>query len=476
VNAAKVDLFHSPFFLAPWKVECPVLVTVHDLMALEMPDFFDDSHPLVAWYKRLFHRRYVPHSLEVAEVGKRIARMASWQLLKKSELPEELQIPFVQFVETACLMHDLGNPPFGHFGETAIQEWFRDNGMDTFKKSYGIPKHIFSSDEQDPIALCLKDFEQFDGNPQGFRIVTKLQSIGDDSDSGLNLTHTQLLSSMKYTRCTDEKKTSVGHQKKAGFFQTERDRVNEACDSIAWPNECRFPLAYLMEAADDIAYCLSDIDDGIEKRLVAANELIAFLEKNRFKTDYIKNLIDKYVSNTTDTNRAFLNFKTRLTEHLINHAAQAYVDGHKAYLSGAAGEIFAPELDETLVLRSMKDYAREHLFRSDEVERLELTGYHVIFGLLNVYKRLLECSFENFQMLVTREPKRIQGAGLDIEWRLYNRLPEKYVRCYVQMKKSVSTSLQEWPLRAHLVVDYISGMTDQFALTTFRELTGISLF
>ncbi len=75
VNAAKVDLFHSPFFLAPWKVECPVLVTVHDLMALEMPDFFDDSHPLVAWYKRLFHRRYVPHSLEVAD---RVLAVSRW--------------------------------------------------------------------------------------------------------------------------------------------------------------------------------------------------------------------------------------------------------------------------------------------------------------------------------------------------------------------------------------------------------------
>lgn len=416
-------------------------------------------------------RSRMTHSLEVAEVGKRIARNI---VLRITGLTKEHSFAFVQFVETACLMHDLGNPPFGHFGEVAIQEWFRKSGERCFKKA--IRKSQQSLLDQ---ALC--DFLQFDGNPQTFRIVTKLQWVKDEF--GLNLTFTQLLASLKYIRSTDDP-PGEGPKKKPGYFATETDRALKAFEALDYPQPKRFPLAYIVEAADDIAYCLSDIEDGIEKCLIDPLQVFDEIRDTlciRVGVECVCDIprlgeiFDKIASQELSDESAFLQFKTGITEHLITTAAQRYLEKHCSILRGQCDNLFNGETPESELLRVIREFARKKLFRSEEAEKMELTGYNVIYGLLDAHKRLLECSREDFGRLASRDPVSIQGRGLDVEWRLFNRLPPKYVQAYKhEVAKGVPPET-EWLHRAHLITDYISGMTDHFALRTYQCLKGICL-
>ncbi|MBK7706575.1 MAG: hypothetical protein IPJ30_12565 [Acidobacteria bacterium] len=194
------------------------------------------------------------------------------------------------------MLHDIGNPPFGHFGEKAIQDWFRLNGTELFitaineehrlqtKTGVWGDNEIKLSELKDKrhnskafkwidhfFRNLLPDFLEFDGNPQGFRIVTRLQ--WNLYRYSLNLTYSQLASILKYNRCCvelPENKDALNHPfcKKAGYFFSEKKIVDEIRSVLHLDEFRRFPLTYIMEAADDIAYCLSDIEDGMEKNLI----------------------------------------------------------------------------------------------------------------------------------------------------------------------------------------------------------------
>jgi dGTPase len=225
-------------------------------------------------------RSRLTHSLEVAQMGRYIADQIVVKL-KESKLADENECAaIVSFVETACLMHDIGNPPFGHFGEAAIQEWFRTYGknlvIESCGKNLSEPVEIASEKAEKTIA----DFIEFDGNPQGLRIVTKLQRNADEY--GLNLTKTTLASYLKYIRSSNEEKGN-GDQpfiKKCCYFQTESDLVNDIWKEFKYLKPQRFPLAYIMEAADDLAYCISDLEDSIEKGLIRKKDAIECISRD----------------------------------------------------------------------------------------------------------------------------------------------------------------------------------------------------
>ena len=218
-------------------------------------------------------RSRLTHSFEVAHIGRYIAQSIIRQFPKEAKL-EDLglckgrEIAFVTLVETACLMHDLGNPPFGHFGEYAIRDWFKHRGKKHLKEAIDNNKDDkINDDEINKFydTFC-QDFECFDGNAQGLRIITKLQ--GNDGKTGLNLTYSQLASYLKYVILPDQVNTGKLFSKKPGFFYSESDIVEAIWKNLGISKNCRHPLVYIMEAADDIAFCMSDIEDGIEKRII----------------------------------------------------------------------------------------------------------------------------------------------------------------------------------------------------------------
>ncbi|WP_151799385.1 dGTP triphosphohydrolase [Acinetobacter nosocomialis] len=399
-------------------------------------------------------RSRLTHSFEVSQIGRYIAQ----SIIKNFELEAavnsiEIKLPnyetitaFVSTVETACLLHDIGNPPFGHLGEAAIQQWFNK-----FKKEKGIKT----------------DLTKFDGNPQGFRIVRLLS--GNDN-FGLNLTCTLLLSIVKYPYTVD----TIGNNKKIGLFKTCLESYEKACSAIKWEAGKAFPYMQIMDIADEIAYSMSDLEDAIEKKIISEEALIElfaiFCKEKGIKTQEIfKITIDKF--NTLN----FLNFKTTIIHHAVKEVAKNYCENLDTILKGEKVELFSPKSDLKKLLKAVKKYAISKIYSHDSAEKIELAGRNIIQGLLKHYEALLVLPYEQFSSLVKHPDSNPspRDLGLDFELRLFRRLPQKQLDRYKENYDN-DNSL-ELIYRSHLIVDYISGMTDDFALEMFQLLEGIRI-
>lgn len=208
-------------------------------------------------------RSRLTHTLEVATIGISLAEKIADKLVENNLITQDLVLPFIKIIENACLIHDIGNPPFGHFAENAIKEWFKKNWKKLFFKASKLNK---SDLQEAPINKeLILDFLHFDGNPQGLRIVCTLQDVpGNFINFGLNLTYSQIASIVKYSGSTSNVDPKNPLNKKAGYFFSEKEKIDKIKRTLNFTN--RYPLTYIMEAADDISYCLSDIEDGFEKK------------------------------------------------------------------------------------------------------------------------------------------------------------------------------------------------------------------
>lgn len=434
-------------------------------------------------------RSRLTHSLEVGQVGRYLARTTLKKLGSCGNvcLSSEEEQAFVNLVETACLIHDIGNPPFGHFGESAIQSWFKRNGKDCIEKALGNIKNI---------EVKLEDFIQFDGNCQGFRLLTRL--LWNRDEFGLNLTCSQLATFLKYVRSPND--LEDGHfSKKPGYFSTEQFIVDEIWSSLGMKKKERFPLVYLMEAADDLAYCLSDIEDGIEKSIISENYFYEKIKNEwehwnnelEISDDWFTDLLDNaWIDNSENVELScFLAFKTRFTTALVEAAASQYVKDHHILLSRGACSLLENNTKEHVALKSLKSFSRRYLYRSNAAEDIELAGYQIISGLFDHYRPLMTCNATAFMRIcgLDDQSKRFGfnmsheiPDGCDLEVRLFNKLPRKYRRCYYKSVKENGgidniCKDTEWLYRSHLIVDYIAGMTDHYALETFQLSSGIKV-
>lgn len=415
-------------------------------------------------------RNRVIHSLEVSDVGRWIAYEVTKELIAHNQLSPALQIPIIYAVENACFLHDIGNPPFGHFGEAAIKRWFKQNWEACYKASVG-------SDVSDLARMSelVQDFLQFDGNPQGVRIITRLRR--DRDEFSLNLTYTTILSLIKYVRSPTEKPNGSPLTKKPGYFESEKEIVLQMKKELGFPSTARYPLAYIMEAADDIAYCISDIEDGIEKNILTADEFFHELHEEWTSGGVSGAFPIGVISNEKDPLR-FFNFKISYTRQAIGKARDRFLENMPALLAGNASGLFPSESAEARAFECLRRVARRRLFRSPEAENPELAGYQIVTGLLDKLKILLECPKEQFEKLLAgrKDPARLERQHLDYHWRLFNKLPRKYIAAYEDLLRDLSEKgFPEWYFRAHLIVDYVSGMTDGFALEFYQLLGGIRL-
>jgi dGTPase len=432
-------------------------------------------------------RSRLTHSLEVSQIGRYLADEIIQRL--DTRLDEFYQGALVNFVEAACLMHDIGNPPFGHFGEAAIQEWFKIHGRACLTESMGIPTKIAAT-HQHQFELALSDFEEFDGNPQGLRIVTKLQWNIDPF--GLNLTKTTLAAFLKYVRSPQEKRTGQPFTKKPGYFLSEQDVVKKVWEEFGYSDKPqRFFLAYIMEAADDIAYCVSDLEDSFEKGIIqGANAFPAIQKKYLAKgfssdapcQDVILDVLEKMVRASKDndfTNFTYTDFRTRLNNSIVRYAAKRYVEMEAEIATGELKTLLPEDEPPGAILKVLKDFCRENVYRHETVQRVELAGYHAITGLLEHTRPLLSCSRKRFEAALAHENEDEKGGRILLEPKLLKLFPQKYMKAYThqvrQAKGQKNEDFLEWNARAHLVVDFISGMTDDFAMTTYRTLAGMRL-
>ena len=419
-------------------------------------------------------RNRIIHSLEVSDVGRWIAFEVTSELINQGQIERELQLPIIYGVENACLLHDIGNPPFGHFGEAAIKAWFTHHWKDCYEKSAGS-----SQSPPETMIGLMEDFKQFDGNPQGVRMILRRR---DRDKYGLNLTYTSILSLIKYVRSPREP-SADGLAKKPGYFESEKDIVLEMRADLGMARDGRYPLTYVMEAADDIAYCISDIEDGIEKGIMTTRQFFDELDSDWNNDEwnggrYTNNFPLGDIGTTNDEKLRFFNFKTSYTRSSIQKAKERFLEGFSELLEGRLPGLFPEDSQEARAFECLKRIARRKLFRSQQAENPELAGYQIVTGLLDKMRVLLECRAEQFDKLLAgrNDPSKLEKQGLDYHWRLFNKLPKNHLAVYEDLRQQFSsTDFPEWYFRAHLITDYVSGMTDGYALELYQLLNGIRL-
>lgn len=425
-------------------------------------------------------RSRLTHSLEVAQIGRFLAEQALEQLEDDSFIVKESQA-FQTFVETSCLMHDIGNPPFGHFGEAAISEWFLEHGEESLGSALGLrPADL----KVEAFGRLLLDFYNFDGNCQGLRILSKLQWNRDEF--GLNMTATGLASYLKYVVGPLDIDKANPIRKKAGYFLVDERIVSQVWAILQMRPHTRHPVAYIMEASDDIAYCISDFEDAIENDFFTERQFFDELRKRwakRVKPGW--NGVSQIIADASADevlsipSRGFTDFRTKLSGMLTKHGANSYVANHKAVLEGTSPPLLEGDSEDSAILEVLREFAKEKIYSQRNIARVELAGYAVIRGLLDHLKCLLRCDMKRFQSILDADKHDPDGRRIVNEAKLVQLLPRKHKRVYIHAVNGIGSSDSdevqrlEWLHRAHLLVDYISGMTDDFALSTYQQLSGI---
>lgn len=407
------------------------------------------------------------HSIEVMSIayslGISLCRDKDFIEVYGKEEAMELERTIPMILKTAAFVHDIGNPPFGHFGEAVIQNYFKEY----------LKKRIVT----DKQAL---DFTCFDGNAEGFRILTRLQYIGDLS--GLNLTYATLAAYSKYPNDNIPDKSYIG-RKKHGVFTSESDIFNkmvEACHMRTEDNKIkRHPLSFLVEAADSISYSIMDIEDGLTMGWYSFDYIIKYLDDylikktNNQDSSILKTIgldFDKKGIDKNDEKRKMCDFRVAITRYLVSLAISKFKNNLENIDKGE----YTKELieDGDMVSKALQDFAAKNIFPQYEIEQIELTGNSVIRGLLNI---LLDCAFNQDKKFRNHLKSVISKTFLKVAKREENikkTSPTEYE--FFSKEEIAALDIEELSPYSKLrtIVDLISGMTDRYAVSMYQRLSG----
>ncbi|WP_350305211.1 dGTPase [Photorhabdus viridis] len=439
-------------------------------------------------------RSRLTHSLEVQQIGRYISKtiineLKTRNLLVQYRLDKRL-LSFESLIEMACLMHDIGNPPFGHFGEAAIKDWFTRKLDLNFalenierKDQCEIPALRLCGDVKKTLfrRQLRKDLCQFEGNAQAIRMVHSLLK--------LNLTYAQIGCILKYTcpafRLEKEPDQFNYLMKKPGFYWSEENFVRELRRELKMGEFCRFPLTYIMEAADDISYCIADLDDAVEKDIFGVDALMEYLEQEWEENgghrsgDLFDVTIRKAYKRTSGNelrrsqqDQFFMYLRVFITGRLVPYTARRFIDHLPAVFEGSFNQaLLEDKSEEHRLLKTLKNIACKRVFNHPEIEELELKGYKIINGLLDFYWPLLKMSRQSFMELNQNNFHK----DYFIETRLLHKLSTKHRLAYNEAVEGMIATdesekdLMEFYYRARLIQDYISGMTDNYAYEEYRK-------
>ncbi|SET52783.1 dGTPase [Thorsellia anophelis] len=439
-------------------------------------------------------RSRLTHSMEVQQIGRYIAKEIVSKLTLTNKLKEYklegLESGLESLVEMACLMHDIGNPPFGHFGEAAINNWFEKKlsttSFDPLLDNTPYLPIQFKLNDNEGNLLKEKlrlDLMNFEGNAQGIRIVHSLQK--------LNLTYAQIGSILKYTRPAYFPKKDIDAKlnylmKKPGFYFSEEAFVKEIQKELNIDFGHRYFITYIMEAADDISYCIADLEDAVEKNILTVEQLFNHLEKEWLKSgeltaDDLFSRVVKYSYESlqsakyrTHDTQFFMRLRVKTISNLVRLASNEFINHLPEIFEGKFNRALLEGRSEGFRLLSIfKNVAYQYVFTQSEVEELELQGYRVITGLLDIYSPLLDMPTEDFLTLIRSNSHR----DYLIETRLLHKLSSKHCFAYLDAIENLekNKNLQyfeqyEFYYRVRLIQDYISGMTDLYAYDEYRHL------
>jgi dGTPase len=389
--------------------------------------------------------------------------MASWLESDKRITPREAN-DIELIAATSGLIHDLGNPPFGHSGEEAIREWFVSRVVKEPKLFAEFDKAV----TPDLIRQLRQDFLNFEGNAQTLRIVSRLQVLADFY--GLNLTCGTMSAACKYTASSAEadRKSAVHEKKKPGFFTSEHKLI-AAIRAETGTDSARNPISFLVEAADDIVYATVDLEDGVKKGVVSWAEVLERLKKEVGTDDetlrgvlergekYLARAQHKPEGSDADEAEAQV-FRTFAINAAVAVVIQTFKDHYPRIMAGEFHEELIACGSAKGLISACKKVARECIFRRDAgiLER-EIAGRKVIHDLMDFF----------WESVRGHSPQ--DEAGSDFPAKIRSLISSNYRRVFAWSWEH--TQLPRDYLRMQLVTDYVCGMTDSFACRLHRKLT-----
>jgi dGTPase len=378
-------------------------------------------------------RTRLTHSIEVSSVGRSLGMLCGQFICEK--VPGLRMDPqdFGSIIAAACLAHDIGNPPFGHSGEAAIQSWFNEKGTQYLE--------TFSERER-------KDFLRFEGNAQGFRLITRLQN--SHHRGGFQLTYAVLGAFGKYPRPSELPKSKKISEKKFGYCADDAENFKAVAEGVGLVPKgdgayCRHPLAFLMEAADDVCYNIVDLEDGHRLGRIPFVEAYRLLSPIAFSSGQAESASYQLI----DSNPGKVEYlRARAIGNLIESVVEVFKENYATIMDGEFEDDLVSKCKFASQLAAIKQVSISHIYTTRAVLEIEAAGFEILGGLLNKVA----------PALFTPEAERnlVQKKVAEIVPKQFNQGASPYQRLLG-------------------VTDYISGMTDTFALSMFRRLHGMEL-
>lgn len=414
-----------------------------------------------------FIRTRLTHSLEVSSFAKSLGQNIGENILvykKDPSFTPRMKEDICSILQCAGLIHDIGNPPFGHFGEDTIREWFQKN----------LPVMEYHGTPIDTILTpqMREDFYHFEGNAQALRLVSKLHFLVDEN--GMNLTYALLSTIIKYPVSSLEMNSKSGDIKdrKMGYYFADQE-IFEDISKETGTNGKRHPLTFILEAADDIAYKTADIEDAFVKGFLSYHKLLeelTELQELYFRgggggfqpadklTELYLRAKEMHVENPEEY--AIKNWIVRVQGFVINCATYGFTSNYQAIMQGTYGHDLFYQTFAEKMMDLLGDLAFREVFTSEPIYRMEVTEATMLDFLL-----------DKFMTAIIKYDDKTQKLD-SIDERMVSFISSNYKKAYHYHARGKS-EIERLYLRILLVTDYVCGMTDSYAKRLYQELKAI---
>lgn len=417
-------------------------------------------------------RRRLAHSIEVSSIVEQIVGNSKMEIFINSASINNKYLTFdlhdsISLCRTIGALHDIGNPPFGHAGENTINSFFKKKGDVLNRHGIGTknPKYY-------------NDLISFDGNAQSLRIASKLMPF--NNKRGASLSAGVLGGIIKYPHCSD------GKNKKIGYFLSEQSIIDDLCNLGVFIYNKRNPFACILEAADDIAYLFSDLEDSIHKQALTFEDFSAYFKnsKNPICLEFYNSLSRKFTKNTKNTKNRHETFEKtikpllcELRENIIaslnyNNIGSMPFTGLNVYkhivVNGVCEDFHLLNFSSYYeIIKLLNKIKTELVFSSKLIIINEIQGGKILDFLLNeMFEAIIDASV-NIRKKTIKNSVRIENS--DYKNKILLLIPEKFLNNFFFEANGASKQMIEY-LKMRLIIDFISGMTDNYAKRMYLEL------